>query len=357
VHRTVTAGDGRSLMHQLRGLIAATGAIVAFGAAAAGPAWSATAERVGDTVSYRAGAGEANQLVVENRFDPRVVFQDAGATIRAGRGCAPLAGGGVECGAGLPQGNEPARVVIHLGDRDDRVGAEVAGGFEQLVVIAGGSGSDTLQSGSALGNTHVLWGGSGADHLVTRTNLGGDATLIGGPGNDELANLEGGSANFYGGFGADTVQTGVQGRVGVISGGPGPDSYSFGDFYDPSDVVRAIRPGPGTDTLDAALAGQPLTLDLEACGGCVENVIGSRYDDTILGSRAANVLLGGEGNDLLDPRSGRDSVSGQEGDDDLELRDNRLDAASCGDGLDQVSADANPADAVAADCEQVVRGD
>jgi Ca2+-binding RTX toxin-like protein len=70
-----------------------------------------------------------------------------------------------------------------------------------------------------------------------------------------------------------------------------------------------------------------------------------------------NVLLGGAGNDVLNPRGGRDSVSGQEGDDQIELRDSQRDTASCGDGLDHVNADARPAEAVAADCEEVVRGD
>jgi len=88
----------------------------------------------------------------------------------------------------------------------------------------------------------------------------------------------------------------------------------------------------------------------------VENVVGSPFDDTILGDGAANVLLGGAGNDLLDPRGGADRVAGQDGDDQIELRDGELDTASCGEGLDQVFADANPADEVALDCEQVVRG-
>jgi Ca2+-binding RTX toxin-like protein len=342
-----------AFVHQLRRVIVATGAIVALGAAAAGPAWSATVERVGDTLSYRAAAGEANDLVLTERFGPGVVLHDAGAPIRAGQGCAALADGGVFCDAGLPA---PARVEISLGNRDDRASAEVSGSFDQEVVITGGAGSDTLHSGSHYGNTHVLSGDGGDDHLTAMTNLGGDATFVGGPGNDVLENLEGGSGSFYGGPGDDAVQVGFHGEVPVIDGGPGADTYSVGGMFDPAAVAEVIAPGPGTDTLSAERAGA-FTLDLATCRGCVENVIGSPWDDTILGSRAPNVLLGGEGNDVLDPRGGRDTVSGQEGDDQIELRDSRRDAASCGDGLDQVGADARPADAVAADCEEVAWGD
>jgi Ca2+-binding RTX toxin-like protein len=338
----------------------AAGAMIVIGAASAGPAWSATAERVGDTLSYRASAGEANDLVVRGSY-PGTVFHDAGATIRAGVGCAALADGGVECGSGLLPEEAPPRIEIRLRDRDrdrdrdDHATSEVEGPVAQEIDMAGGPGSDTLHSGSGTGNTHLVSGGRGNDHLITMTNNTGDATFIGGPGDDVLENLEGRHASFYAGRGDDVVNVGPHGGISVIRGGPGADLYSAGSFEDPSSVVRAILPGPGTDTFSAATAG-PLTIDLVACGGCVENVIGSAGDDTILGNGAVNLLLGGEGNDLLNPRGGADRVAGQDGDDQIELRDGRLDTASCGDGLDQVSADADPPDAVALDCEQVVLG-
>ena len=79
-------------------------------------------------------------------------------------------------------------------------------------------------------------------------------------------------------------------------------------------MVRAILPGPGTDTLSAATTDGPLTIDLvENAGAGVENVIGSPHDDTILGNGTANVLLGGEGNYLLNPRGGAHRVAGQDG--------------------------------------------
>src|SRR3954464_3769347 len=86
LHRTGTVG-GRGLTQHLRGVGGAIIAIIALGAASAGPAWSATAGLVGGTLSYRAGAREANDLVVRGST-PGTVFHDAGATIRAGVGCA-----------------------------------------------------------------------------------------------------------------------------------------------------------------------------------------------------------------------------------------------------------------------------
>jgi Ca2+-binding RTX toxin-like protein len=354
VHRTGTL-DERGTTRRLRLVGGAIIAIIALGAASAGPAWSATAEQVGDRLSYRAGAGEANDLVVRGS-NPGTVFHDAGATIQAGVGCSALADGGVECGSGLSWENVPPRIEIRLGDRNDRATSEIEGPVEQEIEIAGGPGSDTLHSGSGTGNTHLLSGGPGNDHLIAMTNNTGDATFIGGPGDDVLENLEGGRASFYGGPGADEVEVGGRGGIRVISGGPGADRYSAGFFEETSAVVRAILPSPGTDTLSAATTDGPLTIDLVDCGGCVENVIGSPHDDTILGNGAANVLLGGEGSDLLNPRGGVDRVAGQDGDDQIELRDGWLDRASCGEGLDQVGADANPVDAVALDCEQVVQG-
>src|SRR5215213_8558720 len=123
VHRTRTV-DGRGATQQLRRVGGAVVAIIALGAAFASPAWSATAELVGDTLSYRAGAGEANDLVVRGS-DPGTVFHDAGATIHAGVGCAALADGGVECGSGLSWEDVPTRIEIRLGDRNDHATSEI----------------------------------------------------------------------------------------------------------------------------------------------------------------------------------------------------------------------------------------
>jgi Ca2+-binding RTX toxin-like protein len=332
-------------------IAAVTGALLTLAGAWPAPASSATVERVGDRVYYRADPGEQNRLEV-NGVDAVVTFHDAGATIRPGAGCTALADGGVACGVGLPDVDAPALIDIRLRDRDDQATSE--SDSAQEVDMSGGAGNDTLHSGSGVGETHVLRGGRGDDRLSAATNNVGDATFIGGRGNDTLENQEGGSASFYGGPGNDTMAMYDHGLARVMDGGTGADLYVAQFFDDPAFVARAIVPGPGRDTFSAPDAG-PLALDLAACGGCVENVIGSPNDDTIMGDGRPNVLIGGDGNDVIDPRGGTDYVASGAGDDRIELRDGRSDTAFCGDGVDQVSADALPPDAVAADCEQVAR--
>jgi Ca2+-binding RTX toxin-like protein len=345
-------------MHRARmcrnwGVAAMTGGLMTLGGALPAPAWAATAERIGDTVYYRADPGEQNRLQV-NGEDAVVTFHDAGAAIRPGAGCSALADGGVVCGAGLPDVDNPARIDIRLGDGDDQATSESEALNPLEVDMRGGAGNDTLHSGSGVGETHVLRGGRGDDRLSAATNNIGDATFIGGRGNDTLENQEGGSASFYAGPGNDTMVMYDHGAALVMDGGTGADLYVARFFDDPAFVVSAIVPGPGRDTFSAPDGG-PLALDLAACGGCVENVIGSPGDDTIMGDSQRNVLIGGDGNDALDPRGGSDDVAGGAGDDQIELRDGQRDTASCGDGVDQVSADALPADVVATDCEEVAR--
>jgi hypothetical protein len=51
--------------------------------------------------------------------------------------------------------------------------------------------------------------------------------------------------------------------------------------------------------------------------GNIENVIGSKYDDTLSGNDIANLLVGGEGSDALDGGDGNDTLIGGAGSDTL----------------------------------------
>ena len=348
--------DGRGRPRSLRLAPAVAAVTLAISGMSAAPARSATAELFGETVYYRADPGEANDLVVGGG-GLSVAFRDAGATIQAGEGCQSLASGGVACGADRSRDTAPRKIEISLGDGADRASSEVGGSLVTDVEMNGGPGPDTLYSGSGTGDTHTLFGGAGDDELSTATNNVGRSTFVGGPGDDVLRLREGGLAWFYGGPGDDELrQESWAGLALVMDGGRGADLYLAGSLDYPEEIVNAIRPGPGTDTLSAATSG-PLNVDLAACGGCVENVIGSANDDSITGDDRSNVIVGGGGNDILVPRGGRDEVSGGAGDDQIDTRDAELDAATCGAGTDQVNADAVPADAIAADCEDVVRFD
>jgi Ca2+-binding RTX toxin-like protein len=325
------------------------------GGVAAGPVAAATVERFGDVVYYQ-GGGEANDLHVSSADG--IVFRDTGAVIQAGEGCEPLADGTVTCGSGESPWLDPSRIEIHLGDGDDRAASEIENLSTREIDTYGGRGRDTVYSGSGSGLVHLLVGGPGDDNLSTSTNNIGRSTFVGGSGNDVLRNQEGGRSWFYGGGGDDVIfVAGMGGWPVLMDGGRGSDFYDAWPGGDGNGIDRTIRPGPGRDTLQVRSSDYPLVVDLVACGGCVENVIGTPYEDTLLGDAKANVLIGGGGNDTIDPRGGHDRVAGDDGDDRIDLRDGERDRATCGAGDDQVDADTTPADSVSPDCEQITRID
>jgi Ca2+-binding RTX toxin-like protein len=327
--------------------------LLALSLGGAGAARAATVAVVHGEAQYKAAPAEANDLRVDvdgsqDPASPDLVFRESGAPLLPGPGCVAQVDGSVRC----------ARVqnaLIRLADRADRAFYEVLGEQAGRVEIRGHGEDDRIHVGTSGDGDFTVDGGDGDDELTSAVNHGGSADLSGADGDDLLFAREGGGGTLEGRPGDDRVF--VEGAFfGAMDGGYGRDLYRFGE--DPSSngvEPDRIVPGPSIDTL--TLANQPFgaSVDLAACGGCVENVIGSPFEDTILGSAAANHLRGGDGADLLDPRAGRDDVDGEGGDDVLGLRDSERDTASCGGGGDTVEADAAPFDLVAPDCESVAR--
>ena len=170
---------------------------------------------------------------------------------------------------------EGVRVTLD-GVADDGSPGEGDDVFPDVEALYGTNGDDELRA-------------SGGPVNVTLVGAGGDDVLAGGPGNDEL----------IGGAGADT-----------LSGGIGEDRADYLDHQ-----------GPVTVTLDGqrndGSAGEDDWVMAD-----VEDVGGSRYDDTIVGNDRANVL------------------DGSEGDDALAAVDGVADQVDCGDGSDRASVDA-----------------
>jgi Ca2+-binding RTX toxin-like protein len=75
---------------------------------------------------------------------------------------------------------------------------------------------------------------------------------------------------------------------------------------------------------------------------------------TLSGGDGNDSLEGGSGNDILRGNKGVDTHAGGAGDDFIDVRGDRADIVSCGDGSDTVLADGT--DSVAPDCESVDRG-
>lgn len=162
-----------------------------------------------------------------------------------------------------------------LGTRATIVGtarADLIRGTARADVIAGLGGGDVIRG---LGGADRICGGNGSDKLI-----GGDRRdlLVGEAGNDTLGG-GGGNDVLFGGAGSDK-----------FSGGTGFDLASY--FFAPSGVQADLTAGTatggeGTDTLTG-----------------VEDLEGSRYDDSFVGNSGENFFYPGEGNDTVNGGGG-----------------------------------------------------
>jgi Ca2+-binding RTX toxin-like protein len=188
---------------------------------------------------------------------------------------------------------------------DDFVSGGVAAGDvngdgldDILIGASGWSGTGAKNVGAAYvvyGNPnwgvndglHTLIGSFGADRLAggvdddTLWGLAGDDRLDGGSGHDSL---NGGSGNDR------------------LTGGIGDDRLNGGDGRDSADFTRSAG------AITANLATGTATGDGSDRLSGIENVLGSRFDDSITGDRGDNRLTGGAGDDRLDGGAGRDTA-------------------------------------------------
>ncbi len=84
---------------------------------------------------------------------------------------------------------------------------------------------------------------------------------------------------------------------------------------------------------------------------------GDSGDDVVHGGDGVDRMEGGDGNDVLDDaarsHADRDRFSGGAGRDEIFSRDGKRDSVKCGPGADVAKVDSR--DAVASDCEHVIR--
>ncbi|MBO9502946.1 calcium-binding protein, partial [Brevundimonas sp. A19_0] len=149
-----------------------------------------------------------------------------------------------------------------------------------------GLGADTYigTGGELRGAVH---GGFGADHLV-----GGDR--------DDILFGEEGDDVITGGAGNDLIQGGR--GTNVIDGGAGRDTLTY------TGVLRGV-------SLDLR-EGWARGASLDEITG-IEDVLGSKWDDTLRGDDHDNLLFGAGGDDTLEGRDGRDVIAGGTGADTL----------------------------------------
>lgn len=149
--------------------------------------------------------------------------------------------------------------------------ADVLKGTPRADVIAGLGGNDTVKG---LGGKDRICGGDGRDTLIG--GAGGDL-LLGGEGNDTLLGQDGYDI-LFGGEGNDT-----------FNGGENFDLASF--FFAPAAVQADLSTGTATGEGADTLTG-------------VEDLEGSRFDDSLTGDAGENFFYPGEGNDTIDGGDG-----------------------------------------------------
>lgn len=332
-------------------------AVLVAAGALAPAAHAATIQASDGNVVFTAAPGEANDVTVKTvrgadwattgLLDLQVA--DAGAPLAAGPGCEQLAEPStVYC-------RQARSLLVAAGNRDDRVLVDDRSGFGDTAIY-GQEGNDSLTVSSSVGMSPVIDGGSGDDTLTAHMNSGRDDPILRGRGGDDLLQLlDIAGGNALGGSGDDKIVYFGTPRPPAplaLDGETGNDTYAFSYKSWPA----AIVPGPGVDTLDESDSTYPLGLDLDlsACPGCVERVIGSPQDDHITGDAGAQAIFGGPGNDVIDGGGGPDLLSGDAGDDSITSVDGVFDVVGCGDGADVATADRF--DLVSWDCETVSRG-
>lgn len=132
--------------------------------------------------------------------------------------------------------------------------------------------------------------------------------IIGTHGRD-IISAGGGNDIIKGGGGADT-----------INGGEGRDGASYEDSSEGVEVSLVTNTGKG-----GTASGDHLNS--------IEDLYGSKFDDTLLGDSGDNLLKGNEGNDTLKGGGGTDVLNGGAGDDRMEI-DGVEDHAYGGEGND-----------------------
>ncbi len=271
--------------------------------------------------------------------------------------------------------------TIHGEDGDDTIKGGVGND-----IIDGGNGIDTANFADAHGGvtasllTNNATGGAdvGSDTLIAIENLSGTTgndTLTGDggvnaiQGNDgvDLIDGQGGNDDLNGGAGNDTITGGdgddiIRGAKGndVLNGNDGNDTFSAGGPDGIGD--DSLAGGNGIDTADYGADTNGITGSLltgifrgTATGkdtlSSVENIIGSKGDDTITGDSHDNVLAGGNGNDSLNGDAGNDMLNGGAGNDILNGGDGNdtlvggagTDSLNGGNGIDTVDYSAESA--------------
>ena len=211
-------------------------------------------------------------------------------------------------------------------------------------VIEGGDEDDMLDGGNeGAGGDTVSYRSS--DDGVTVSLVSGFTLEGGHAAGDEISNFE----NIIGSGHADTLtgDTGanvIEGLAGsdTLDGGAGTDTLSYQSS--PGGVQVDLNQGDlddGTRLIERSAGGH--AAGDKVTFATFENIIGSRYGDTLTGDNNANTLTGGAGNDELHGDDGADMLFGGAGIDRL-YGDDENDTLTGGAGADRLDGGDNGTD-------------
>jgi Ca2+-binding RTX toxin-like protein len=209
-------------------------------------------------------------------------------------------------------------------------------------ILTGGQGKDLLDGGAGTDRADYLNSKEAVFvSLEANTASGGDAD------GDQLNSIENVSgSNLDDELTGDSGVNRLVGRKGddALHGQGGNDvlvGESGKDFLDGGD---------GVDTADYQGSWAGVVVDLEKNFGLygdakgdtfksVENIVGSKFDDTITGDSVANRLVGGDGNDKLIGGAGDDAFVGGAGEDHLDGGEGTRDVADYSEATAAVGVD------------------
>ena len=343
-------------------------AVVTVTALAVAPiALSGTVSKEGGRITYDAGPGEDNNVLVTRTglgAETQYHVSDT-AGVNAGSGCIQVSGTEAVCG-------RADYIVVNAGDMDDEVANATAkestlrgrdesdfirGGFDDDQ-IEGGAGNDDLRPRAGL---DAVFGGDGNDDLWTRSTSG--------PAAPDQANCGEGDADEVFRDNADDVDRATCELVDPALPPPA-EEYNLtcdkrltqvGDLS--RDVLTGGRWGDrlfghgGADTLRGRGANDCLAGgnggDLLIGGYGADRARGQAGRDTLRGGPGADLLSGGGAADRIYAGGARDTVRAGDGNDVIVTRgDGKRDRVYCGRGRDRVFA--GPTD-VLSGCEVVSR--